>query len=459
MKDILKIICFLIIVGNNTYAQNQANSDNALSLNLQQAVEYALQNNPDILNAKLDVIIAKKKVWETTAIGLPQVNASANYTNIFDVPVMNFGGYIDWQAIDPATPLTSGIVLSNYVEGQPIELGTKENIIWDITISQLIFSGEYIVGLQAAKVFKLLSAQNLKKTENDIIEAVNQTYYLILMAEENKKILDKSIENTKKIYEDLKKTFEAGFIESTNVDQIELTYKNLENSLKSVERQIELSYQLMKLQLGISNDTTIVLTDNLNDIVSKINIDAIISSPFDIENNIDYKLLDTRHKLSELTLKQQKAKSLPTISGFYKHQEQLNVPDFNFFNPNIVGLSLKLPVFSSGMRCSKVQQTKLELEKATNMKNYVSRQLEVGVLRAKSDIKTAYEKYENEKENLKLSEKIYNQYLEKIKEGVSSGMELTQAQNQYLSTQANYIAAMVELLNAKNKLDKALNNY
>lgn len=455
MKLLISILVIFTLLNLKIYSQENV----TLQLSLKQAQEFALENNPQILNAKLDVLIAKKKVWETTAIGLPQVNSTATYSNIFEVPEMNFGGYIDWTAMDPTIPLTSGMVLGNYVEGEPIQLGTKENITWDVTVSQLIFSGEYIVGLQASKVFKLLSAQNLQKTENDVIEAINQTYYLVLMAEENKKILEKSLNNTKQIWDEMQKTLNVGFVEETTVDQLELTYKNLDNTLKNINRQVDLSYEMLRLQLGIENDTNITLTDNLESIFKEVNVDNIVALPFALEENVDYKLLETQEKLSLLTLRQMKSKALPTISAFYKHQEQLNTPDFNFFNPNMIGVSLSLPIFSSGMRCAKTQQAKLELEKTSNLKNFVSQQLEIEVLQAKADLNTNYEKYLNEKDNLELAEKIYNQYLKKFKEGMASSMELTQSQNQYLSTQANYISSMITVLNSKNKLDKALNNY
>ena len=125
----------------------------------------------------------------------------------------------------------------------------------------------------------------------------------------------------------------------------------------------------------------------------------------------------------------------------------------------MLGASLNLPIFSSGMRNSKIQQAKIELEKSKNIKELVSRNLKVSVLLAKSTLTTANEKYANNKDNLKLAERIYNDFLLKFKEGTASSIELTQAQNQYLTTQGNYISAMVEMLNAKNALDKAMGNY
>ncbi|GAB4299416.1 MAG: TolC family protein [Marinilabiliales bacterium] len=447
-------IIILLFIINVSYSQ-----DSTIYLSLKEARNYALENNINIINARLDVLISKNKVWETTAIGLPQVKGSASYSNIFEVPVMNFGGYIDWAAMDPTVPLTSGMVLSNYVEGEPIELGTKENIKWDVQVSQLIFSGEYIVGLQAAKVYKLLSENNLEKNKLDVLEGVTQTYYLILMAEENNKILEKSLENTLKIRDDMQATYNAGLIDKISIDQLNLTCKNLQNSLSNIKRQIELSKKLLKVMLNIDVDQNIVLTDNLENIFNEIDYDALVNSNFDINNNIDFQIMKVQQDLAKLSLRREKSAMLPTLSAYYIHQEQMNTPDFNFFNPNMVGVSLNWPLFTSFGRYSKIKQAKLSYEKAINTTNLVEKNLQVSFLQAKSDIITAYEKFQNEKENLNLANSIYEQYLVKFKNGTASAIEMTQAQNQMLSTQANYIAAMIELLNAKNKLDKVLNKY
>lgn len=446
-----RLIAFVLLIFTlNLFAQDKVENNEILQFSLIQAREYALEHNINVLNSKLDYDIAKGKVWETTAIGLPQVNSSIAYNNYLDI----------------ATQLLPGEIFGMPGSQIEVQFGTKHNANIGITASQLIFSGEYIVGLQAASIYKKLSEQNISKSKYDVTELVTRTYYLVLMANENKKIVEASLKNTLSILEEMRKTHELGFIESSDVDQLELTYQNLQNTISTIDRQIELTYNMLKIQLGVKNNQQIELTDNIQDLLNTIDIDNLISQNFVLEDNIDYRLLSTQKALSKLELKRQKSTFLPTLSAFFTHQQNAMRNEFSFFNSGekwfpttIIGMSINIPIFGSGMKLSKVQQAKLTLLKTQNTLGQVAENLELGIMQAKSDMSTAHDKYLNEKANLELSEKIYNNYLIKFKKGLASSIELTQTQNQNLSTQSNYISAMIEMLNAKNALDKAMGNY
>lgn len=426
-----------------------------MELTLEQAQACAVENNYDIKNARLDIEIAGKKVWETAAIGLPQVSGSVSYQNIFTVPVMTMGGSI---AVAPDPPDDQYYHYHEEFEAD-LELGVKENTTYSINATQLIFNGEYIVGLQAAKLYKLLSAQNLENTKKNIKEIVAQAYFLVLMATENKGVLVSSLKNIEKIISETEKMYNAGFMEETDVDQLKLTGKNMENSVRSLERQTDLGEDLLKLQMGLPLEAKISLTETLDGLMEKTAVDVVSEQAFVLEDHISYKLLTTQENLSLLNLRREKATLLPTISAFYTHQELMNKPEFNFIPPDILGVSVVIPVFSSGMKLSKISKARLELEKARYTKEQVARSLELGVNQARSDFLNAYEKFLNVKEAKELSKKIFDKTSVKFKEGMASSFELTQAQNQYLLSESNYYNAVFELLNAKNKLDTALNIY
>lgn len=427
-----RLLIALLLMGGSLMAQQQ---DSTMSFSLQEVQNYAITHSKTVENAKLDVNIAKKKVWETTTIGLPQVKGSVNYQNIFDVQTIQIMG------------------------GPPIEMGVKENITYDVTVSQLIFSGEYIVGLQTSKVFKQLSQQGLRKSEADVKELVTQTYYLVLVAQENKTILESNLENVIKILEEVTKMHEAGFTEDTDVDQLRLTVSNLKNALSSINRQVEVSKRLLKFQMGLELGQEINLSENLEAIVENANVDVILSQQFSLDDHIDYQLLSTQERLSLMSYRREKTTFLPSIAAFYKYSGQKDEPAFNFINPNMIGVSVSIPIFGSGQKIVKVQQAKMALEKAQNTKAQVAEGLLLGVQQAKSDAQSTLETFYNEKENLELTQRIYDKTAIKYKEGMSSSLDLTQAHNQLLTTQGNYFKSIFELLNAKNKLNKSLNNY
>ncbi|MEA3445915.1 MAG: TolC family protein [Bacteroidota bacterium] len=430
--------------------------EKTLSLTIYEAKNFALENSTSILNARLDVLSAKKKVWETTAIGLPQVSATASYLNTFNVPEMNFGSYIDYDAMTPGMPITPEIIKQNMRMTDPIKLGVKENITADLLVNQLIFNGSYIVGLQASLTYKLLSEQGLEKTGLEVKELVGNSYFLCLIIDKNLKTLNKSIVNQEKISDDIKAMFEVGFVEENDVDQMYLLLNSLEIMKSKLERQKDLTYDLLRFQLGIDLDRELVLSTSLENYIDKLNFENLMENSFNTGANIDYQLINTQEKLSLLNVKNIKADFLPTISAFYKHQELLDEPEFNFVTPDMLGVNLSLPIFSSGQRLAKVSQAQIELDKISNNKRDLEKTLNIAFRQTKSQYITAFDNFGQEKKNMEVSEKIYNNTLAKYKEGMAGSLDLTQAQNQYLNSRSNYYNAMYELLSAKLSLEKLL---
>jgi outer membrane protein len=436
-----------------------------LKFSLKEAQDYAILNSINAKNSAIDLKLAKKKIWETTAIGLPQVNAQAKYQHLFEVPELSLGGesFLGTKNLSPGSAITPEDIANENVylgfnPSEPIALGVKDNTTLDITVSQLIFSGEYLVGLQAAKVFYKISEQSQKKTELDLKESVGNTYSLVLVLEQSKKTLEQSLDNLNKTLADMQEMNKQGFIENTDVDQIELTSLNLTNGVNSLNRQVEASRDLLKYQLGLSFDSKIILTDNLESTSGTANLESVLASNFNVENNIDYQIISIQEKVGKLNLKREQSGYLPSLAAVYLHTEKVNKPAFDFAPTDVFQLSLNIPIFSSGQRIVKVQQRRLELEKITNTRNNVANGLQLQFVNARDEMASAYEKFLNEKKNIELTNRIYDKTLIKYKEGLSSSLDLTNAQNQYLTAQSNYYTAIYSLITAKNKLDKLNNN-
>jgi len=455
-KQKLFLIFITFLLSNYGFSQETKQNDTIeiKRFSLSEAQNYAIENNVTAKNKQIDIAIAKKKVWETTAIGLPQLSAKVSWQYQFTVPTLEMATLVPVpieETPDPADHF-------HELQYNSIELGSQQNTTIDFTVTQLIFNGEYIVGLQATKVFKSISEKSLEKTEIETREQIAQTYYLSLVLKQNAEILDTTFANMEKLKNDMEQMYKQGFIEETDYSQISLTALNIKNAQISLNRQTEVVNNLLKLQMGLEFETKIELTDTLQYFLNESEFEALVLKDFSVEKNIDYQMLTIQEQVMSLSLKREKAKYLPTVAAFYRHQEQINAPAFNFMPPDIVGISVDIPIFSSGMRNSKVKQAQLELEKVQNTKTQVYDALSIEFEKSKNDFLAAQDKYKNLSQNYQLSKSIYDKTLIKYNKGVSSSFELTQAQNQYFSSQSNYFQAVVELLNAKAKLDKLLNS-
>lgn len=468
MKRIILIMLAVLTVFGISYSQDTS-KDSIFKFSVKEAQEYAVKNSYKTSNAEKDITIAKKKVAQTTAIGLPQISGSVKYQNYIDIPTQLMPDFL--------TPAVEGVLVDHELITEqektaatgnkfPVQFGSTHNFTADITATQLIFDGSYIVGLQAAKTFVDLSKNAYTKSAIEVKESVAQSYYLVLVALENRKILDSTLTCIKKSLNDSKKYLQTGFIEESDVDQFEILATTMENKLNMVDRQIEIAYKLLKFQMGINLDSKIKLTENLDNLVDASIAENLALKDFNLKNHIDFKLLQTQEQVGILSLRKDKFGYLPSMACFITTSRNAQRNEFNFFEKDhdwykttIFGVSLSVPIWDSGIKHFKIQQDKIELEKTKALQTQLSQALTLEVESSRSTLKTYTDQYANDQKNMKLAKKIYDKTLVKYNEGISTSLELTQAYNQYLTTQGTYFSTVLELLKAKSNLNKALNNY
>lgn len=439
------IILTTLFISTGTFAQ-------ALSFTLKEAQDFAVKNNYNVQNSAIDVEIAQKKVKENMSYGFPQISASADYNYFIALPT----SLIPAEFFPGGTP-------GEFIE---IQFGLKQNLTAGVTLNQLIFDGRYFIGLQYAKLYEQLSTESLEKSGFNVKENVTQTYYNILVGEEALRILDSTLVILQKTLFETGELYKEGFMEKTDYDQLSLTVANIENSINSFQRQNEIGYQLLNFQMGIDLQQKVILTETLDQLIEKASASALADQQFNLEQHIDYRLISSQEKMKMLSVKNEQAAYYPSLNGFIFVQENAQRNEFNFPAPNepwfltsSTGISLKLPIFSSGYRKSRVDQAKLDLLKIQNTKEQVAEGLKLSIAQSRSEFKTALENYIREKQNVELSLEIYKKALTKYNEGIASSVELTQQHNQFFDSERKYFQTVFSLLDAKNKLDKALGNY
>lgn len=441
IKNILLIGLSLFLASNINYAQE------VKKFSLKEAQQYALEHNYDVINAGTDVEIARKRVKENLAIGLPQVNANASYNNYLELP----------------TTIIPGDMFGTPGEDIEIQFGNQHNAAWEANLSQLIFSGQYIVGVMASKAYVGLIETNYQKSEIEIKDAIAKAYYPVIILRENKKVFDSTLTSLNKMLYETEEYYKSGFVEDTDVDQLKLLISDMQTTITNINNQLEIASNLLKYQLGIRADENIELTEKLDDILGEVNREYMMNTSFNFNNHIDYKLLKDQEKMAVLQLKLKKSEYLPTLSGFYSYQQNAMRDKFTFFASDkkwytnqMLGVELSVPIFSSGNRKYKVQQAKLEIDKIKVIDNQLQQGLSLRVRTVKSEFNNAYLIYLNKKMSLSNAEKIYQKTEIKYREGIATSLELSQTYNQYLTIQIDYLTSILDLLNKKSDLEKEL---
>jgi outer membrane protein TolC len=417
---------------------------------LNEAIAFALENNYSALNADRDIIDAQKQKWETIATGLPQISADINYQN---------------QLKQPVSLIPAEFFGGQPGEFQPIVFGQPQQASATATVRQQIFDGSYIVGVQATKAFLSYSRNNKEKTEQEVRKAVVEAYGNVLLAQESVNILQKNLDALQGNLYETQKLYDNGLAEEENVEQLQITFSTVESQLKNAVRLEKITLQMLNLVMGLPIEEDTQLKEDLSDLAQDYVDPAVLDSPFIMENNVDFKLMNNLNEQRYFELKLAKSKALPTLNAFANYGTAAFSDSFTFlngdqqwFDSSILGFDLSIPIFSSLKRSASTQRAKIALEKAKTQLTETQESIRLQLEKAKSDYLLAIEQYATTQQNLNLAERIEQKNQIKYKEGIASSFELRQAQTQLYTAQQQYLQSMVDVINTKTELEVIANN-
>lgn len=419
------------------------------TFSLEEAVNFALLNNKSSVNAKKDLAIAQKEKWETISRGLPQINSYFDFNN---------------RLKDPISLIPAEFFGGKKGEFAEVSFGTKQSVSGELILNQLLFDGSYIIGLQSIELFLEIADQAKLKTDIEVKRQVSNAYGNVLVSQERVKILEKNYSNIIETLEETQIIYENGLIESESVDQLTITSSSIKNSLDYAIKFENLSKRILNLILGIELNDNVILNDNIESIIVKSIDPMLVSSDFNVEENLDYKIALNAMKGNETLLRLEKVKALPRISAFlsgayngYNESFKITDPKQNWYGSSQLGVNMSFPVFSSFQRRASTQRAKIEIEKSQNVLDETKKNLNLEVEKTRSDYNYAINNYNSVKKNVMLAESIEKKNKIKFKEGIASSFELRQAQNQLYSTQNEYLEATLKLIENKINLEILLN--
>lgn len=419
------------------------------SFTLQEAITFALDSNYTSINARRDIAKAIKQKWETTATGLPQIDGNISYQNNLKQPV---------------TLLPAEIIGGDPGTFVPVTFGTKQNANAVATLNQLIFDGSYLVGLKAAKAFLRFSENANEKTRLEVRKGVINAYGSVLLAQELVAIFEKNEANLQENLNETRKIFENGLAEEESVEQLQITLLDIETQLNNARRSQAIAKQMFNLALGLDVETPVTLTETLDALAGQNISLALLDASLKLEDNVDYKIAQNLIEQRYFENRLEKSKALPRLSAFVNYSTSANSDDFTFLNgdqkwyqSSVLGVSLNIPIFSSGMRSAANQRTKIALDQARTDFEQTQQQIKLDLNSARSNYQFAIEHYENSKKNLALAERIERKNQVKFTEGLSSSFDLRQAQTQLYTAQQQYFQAMLSVINEKANLETVLN--
>jgi outer membrane protein len=420
----------------------------AQTYSLQQAQDYAVKNSINSANAKLDVDLARAKKNEVTGIGLPQINGSFDLKDYIKIPTslipaQFFGGA-------PGT-------------FEPVQFGTQYNATAGISASQLLFSSDYLVGLQASKTYMELAQKAESRTKIETITSVTKAYFGALVAKERSKLLDVNIVRLESMLKELTAMNKSGYIEKIDVDRVEVNYNNLLVEKEKTIRLINLSEALLKFQMGLDVNQSISLSDSLGTFLN--NLTEVSSAKVNPSSRIEYSLIESQNKLNELDLKRYRMNYLPNLVAYGSVSTQAQRTEFNIFDTRmkwfpigVIGATLNVPIFDGLQTNYRIEQAKINLLKSKNSLDQLQKSINLEANNASTTYINSLSTLKYQSKNIELAENVYKSTKIKYDQGVGSNLEVINAQAAYREALVNYYAAVYDALVSKTDLDRALGN-
>ena len=421
-----------------------------MRVSLAKAQAYAAKHNASAQVNDLERQVAKANIWQNIAIGLPQVQLAGSYTGNIELPAQ----FIDFGNGE-LTKLT---------------FGTKYASAGNLSASQLVFDGSYFVALLATKVVSETAELGYQKSLFEVREQVAQAYHLAVVTERNTQSVSSNLELTRKLLLETKALQAEGFLESTDVDQLSLVVNNLENSLAFLNNQKEVSLALLKLQMGVPQATSVVLTDALEQLVLFTESgSALLAQGFEAKNHIDYRTLAVNREGAKLNMQNEWMSFLPRLSLSYGANVNYVSQSANVWDPSGTqaanfafsswGLNASVPLFTSGRRVARVKMAQLKLQELDLLLANTESMLSMQYKLARAEYSFALNNYLSQKRNETLAKSIRDRVYAKFKEGVASSQEYTQSENQYQQSVSALLNAANNVLNKRVSLEKLLTTF
>ena len=421
------------------------------SLSLEQALDYAQKHNAQNKVRSLEQRAAEKVLWQNVALGLPSVTTAGQYTDNIELPAQFFDINQD------------GVI-------DKLQFGTRYTSLGNLSVNQLVFDGSYIVAVLATSVLRDQAALNREKTEIEVRQQTAQFYHLNVILSENEKVLNENLKLAQSTATQMAAMAKEGLAELENVDQINLVARQLEAGLGNIRQQKTIAAKMLLLTCGLPVEQAVVLTSGLDQLIQgAVAGEGLLQAKFNPEQHVDYRVLAAGRMGQSLLYQNDLVSFLPKVYAGYSLTKQYVSEDANVWNPdgyfanNVVfqswNVSAQFPLFTSGRRVFKAQESRLKVEQLDVLLEQTRSAITVQHLQAKAEFENALTTYRLQSDNVALAKRLRDKSRIKFMEGVASSLEYSQAETQYQQTVAAMLASANETLNKRIALEKVLGMY
>nr|WP_262914632.1 TolC family protein [Pontibacter vulgaris] len=420
-------------------------------LNLQQAVSYALENNESIKKASNDELSSKYMINEARSNGLPQVDIKGTAVRTLEKQMIALPA--DFNPEKNGKPLIK-------------PMGTDNTVQAGISVSQLLFSKSYFVGLKAARTAEDVYRIRKEMANEDVIFNVGTAYFMVLQTKEQFNSIDANLRKLEQLEKILTLQYKNDLVKKVDVNRIKVSKINLENQKKNLQSGYEQQLNLLKFFMGMPLEQPITLAGSADNSILTVQ-PTLAEAEQPVAERSGYQALKKQKELIGLQIEGVQAGYYPSLAAFgnYNYQSQYNGrmisnQEAMWFPNSQVGLQVNIPVFDGLRKKSQVQQRQMELKNLDLDLQQYNKSTQVELSNAINQLNNTRGNIDAQDENVKLAQEVYDTTNKLYKEGLAPLSDLLNAETSLREAQTNfnnerlkYQIAQLNYLKAKGELE------
>lgn len=437
----MKKILIVSLMSFVTFAEAQQN----FSMSLQEAISYAIDNQPQYQNLKLDRQISGSKNMEATVRYLPKVNGTVDFRDNLKL------GEIALRFPNP---------LTGQDEDRRIQQGTKYSGTAGVDLTQPIVDMGTISDIGITKAQINLTEIQLQQALIDLKVNITKAYYLSLLNNERVAKAKKTVERNQKAYNDTKVRYDNQNALKTDLNRAYLNLSNSKYQLKVAEDSVKTSSMAVAQLIGLPVDATLELKDKLPDVVPALELPEYPDLKSAEQNRTELRAEMQQMQLGKLQLRKINYQYIPSLNGYaYIGGQGLDnstlFKNDKWFWTSYIGLRMNVPIFDGLQKMTQARQQKFQLQKnennLRNIRSNINYQLQIAAV----NYSNATKNLELVKENVALAESIVKDANTRYANGVALFQEVLDAENTLKETEFIYMQAMYTFLISELEWKKA----
>lgn len=422
--------CELFLILFFVRISHSQETDGAIVLDIETAIEMAMVQNPNLKIANDREKIAEAQIKETSAGALPQLTFSSNYTRNIKKPVFFFK-------------------LGDEV--QPIEIGSNNAYIGNISFQQMIFeNGQLGLGKarRIAHLFSEVMEEGTELTKDKVILNVHQAFYTVLLSQQVVSVFQETLAQTEAHYKNVHMQYEHGVAAEFDLIRSEVQVAEAKAALIEAENGLELAKNGLKNAIGLPLERKINLMGSLA--FEPISEEEILeAAKVALHNRPEMKQLRLQEEIARLNIDIQRGRRLPslTLNGNYQFQGQSDNFQFGPMERSssfTTSLDLRLDIFNGFETSARIQKSELEFLEILHQKEQVNQIIKIEIRQATLKMKAAQERIEAQQKSVRQAEKAYQIAEVRYNSGIGTQLELFDARLALNRIKTNYLRAIYD---------------